>query len=137
MTAASDFELAYARRLGAQMRAVRGRLGLSLSQAEAKCCGQFQSRTVGAWERGRSAVSCKSLTAYAGAIGVPVRDMLPPEPDRQARIEHAVTRAAERAVTALVTAVPNMPRDAARNLLCAALAAPGTRSSSTRGDTDE
>jgi transcriptional regulator with XRE-family HTH domain len=70
---------AYAKALGARLRAIRMQQHLSLHGVERKSGGKWKAVVVGSYERGDRAVSVQRLSELAEFYGVPVGDVLPPE----------------------------------------------------------
>lgn len=70
---------AYAKALGARLRAIRLQQNLSLHGVERKSEGRWKAVVVGSYERGDRAVSVHRLAELAEFYGVPVSDLLPPE----------------------------------------------------------
>jgi transcriptional regulator with XRE-family HTH domain len=70
---------AYAKALGARLRAVRTQQHLSLHGVERKSDGRWKAVVVGSYERGDRAVSVQRLSELATFYGVAVSDLLPPD----------------------------------------------------------
>lgn len=70
----------YARALGARLRAIRMQQHLSLHGVERKSAGKWKAVVVGSYERGDRAVSVQRLAELAQFYGVPVNELLPPQP---------------------------------------------------------
>lgn len=69
----------YGKALGARLRKVRQRAGMSLQAVEQKSDGHWKGVVVGSYERGDRAVSVQKLAELAQFYGVAVRDLLPPD----------------------------------------------------------
>jgi transcriptional regulator with XRE-family HTH domain len=69
----------YLIRLGARLRDMRRRLGLSLKLVEAVTEGEFKASALGAYERAQRTISVARLQRLAHVYGVPVDRLLPPE----------------------------------------------------------
>lgn len=67
----------YARILGARLRAVRTRQGLSLNGVEVKSHGRWKGVVVGSYERGDRAITVEKLAGLAKFYGVPPAGLLP------------------------------------------------------------
>ncbi|KPM50228.1 XRE family transcriptional regulator [Frankia sp. R43] len=90
MTTTSE-NRAYAREVGARLRAIRTQQGRSLQQVETLSLGRWKTSAVGSYERGDRMVNIENLAALAAFYGVPVAELLPsarpdPLPPRTARI---------------------------------------------------
>jgi len=70
---------AYAKALGARLRAVRTAQHLSLHGVERKSGGRWKAVVVGSYERGDRAVSVQKLAELAEFYGVATSDLLPTE----------------------------------------------------------
>jgi hypothetical protein len=70
---------AYAKVLGARLRAIRMQQHLSLHGVERKSGGKWKAVVVGSYERGDRAVSVQRLAELAEFYGVAVSDLLPRE----------------------------------------------------------
>ena len=70
---------AYAKALGARLRAIRLQQNLSLHGVERKSEGRWKAVVVGSYERGDRAVSVQRLAELAEFYGVAVGDLLPRE----------------------------------------------------------
>jgi transcriptional regulator with XRE-family HTH domain len=70
---------AYAKVLGARLRAIRMQQHLSLHGVERKSGGKWKAVVVGSYERGDRAVSVQRLAELAEFFGVAVSDLLPRE----------------------------------------------------------
>lgn len=69
----------YAKALGARLRDVRQREGLSLQRVEEKSRGRWKAVVVGSYERGDRAVTVNKLAELARFYGVPMSELLPPD----------------------------------------------------------
>jgi transcriptional regulator with XRE-family HTH domain len=69
----------YAKALGARLRDVRQRAGLSLQRVEARSGGRWKAVVVGSYERGDRAVTVQKLAELAHFYGVPLSEVLPPD----------------------------------------------------------
>src|SRR4051794_21358834 len=81
----SDPELlgdpAYARELGARLRAIREQRSWSLRDVHEASHGRFTGSAVGTYERGERGISVQRLSELAHLYGVPVERLLPESPD--------------------------------------------------------
>jgi transcriptional regulator with XRE-family HTH domain len=68
---------AYARDLGARLRAIRTQQHLSLHGVERKSEGRWKAVVIGSYERGDRAISVQRLAELADFYGVPVGELLP------------------------------------------------------------
>src|ERR1700693_4157344 len=68
---------AYARAVGARLRAVRKQMRLSLQAVEAMSDQEFKASVLGAYERGERAISVPRLQRLAKFYNVPVDQLLP------------------------------------------------------------
>ncbi len=69
----------YVKVLGARLRDVRQREGLSLQRVEQRSGGRWKAVVVGSYERGDRAVTVQKLAELARFYGVPMSLLLPPE----------------------------------------------------------
>jgi transcriptional regulator with XRE-family HTH domain len=76
----ADEQAAYAKALGARLRAIRTQQGLSLHGVEEKSRGKWKAVVVGSYERGDRAVTVQRLAELAEFYGVPVAELLPDGP---------------------------------------------------------
>jgi transcriptional regulator with XRE-family HTH domain len=77
----------YAHALGARLREVRARQGLTLHDIEAQSGGRWKAVVVGSYERAARAMTVVRLAELADFYGIPVRELLPKTPtDRPAAI---------------------------------------------------
>lgn len=72
---------AYARAVGARLRAMRKQMRLSLQAVEAMSEQEFKASVLGAYERGERAISVPRLQRLAKLYDVPVDQLLPPDED--------------------------------------------------------
>ncbi|MCK9903589.1 hypothetical protein CC117_25720 [Parafrankia colletiae] len=82
---------AYAREVGARLRAIRIQQGLSLQKLEATSHGRWKTAAVGSYERGDRMISVENLGELAAFYDVPLHAFLPdgrpdPLPPRTARV---------------------------------------------------
>jgi transcriptional regulator with XRE-family HTH domain len=84
---ALDEQAAYAKSLGARLRAIRTQQGLSLHGVEEKSRGRWKAVVVGSYERGDRAVTVQRLAELADFYGVPVSELLPDGPAPNAATE--------------------------------------------------
>ena len=85
----ADEQSAYAKALGARLRAIRTQQGLSLHGVEEKSRGRWKAVVVGSYERGDRAVTVQRLAELADFYGVPVAELLPDGPLPSAAAEPA------------------------------------------------
>ena len=71
--------VAYARAVGARLRAMRKQMRLSLQAVEAMSEQEFKASVLGAYERGERAISVPRLQRLAKLYDVPVDQLLPPD----------------------------------------------------------
>jgi len=69
--------LAYSRRVGERLRAIRRQKRLSLHDVEAASSAEFKASVLGAYERGERSISVPRLHRLAGFYDVPVDQLLP------------------------------------------------------------
>src|ERR1700719_4297998 len=69
--------LAYAKRVGARLRAIRKQKDLSLQDVEQISRNEFKASVLGASERGERAISVPRLQKLAKFYNVPVDQLLP------------------------------------------------------------
>jgi len=69
-----------AKAVGARLRAVRTRMGLSLHGVEERSRGRWKAVAVGAYERGDRPVTVQKLAELAEFYSVPMSELLPGEP---------------------------------------------------------
>jgi transcriptional regulator with XRE-family HTH domain len=77
--------VAYARAVGARLRAMRKQMRLSLQAVEAMSDQEFKASVLGAYERGERAISVPRLQRLAKLYDVPVDQLLPPDDDSSTR----------------------------------------------------
>jgi len=77
--------VAYARAVGARLRAMRKQMHLSLQAVEATSGQEFKASVLGAYERGERAISVPRLQRLAKLYDVPVDQLLPPDGDTSTR----------------------------------------------------
>src|ERR1700733_2791923 len=73
--------IAYARAVGARIRAMRKQMRLSLQAVEAMSDQEFKASVLGAYERGERAISVPRLQRLAKLYDVPVDQLLPQDDD--------------------------------------------------------
>ncbi|MHB1719927.1 MAG: helix-turn-helix domain-containing protein [Acidimicrobiales bacterium] len=81
----ADMRVAYARAVGARLRAVRKQMHLSLQAVEAMSAQEFKASVLGAYERGERAISVPRLQRLARLYDVPVDQLLPEDNDDASR----------------------------------------------------
>lgn len=74
----------YNERVGERLRSIRGQRGFSLQDVQRLSKGEFKAAVLGAYERGERSLSVPRLHRLAGYYGVPVVQLLPPEPSPKA-----------------------------------------------------
>jgi transcriptional regulator with XRE-family HTH domain len=77
--------IAYARAVGARLRAMRKQMHLSLQAVEATSEQEFKASVLGAYERGERAISVPRLQRLAKLYDVPVDQLLPADGDGSTR----------------------------------------------------
>ena len=70
----------YNERVGERLRSIRRQRGFSLQDVQRVSEGEFKAAVLGAYERGERSLSVPRLQRLAGYYGVPVVQLLPPEP---------------------------------------------------------
>jgi len=70
----------YNERVGERLRSIRRQRGFSLQDVQRVSGGEFKAAVLGAYERGERSLSVPRLYGLAGYYGVPVVQLLPPEP---------------------------------------------------------
>jgi transcriptional regulator with XRE-family HTH domain len=70
----------YNERVGERLRSIRRQRGFSLQDVQSASGGEFKAAVLGAYERGERSLSVPRLHRLAGYYGVPVIQLLPPEP---------------------------------------------------------
>ncbi len=73
----SEADMAYGRRVGERLRAIRRQKRLSLQDVEAQSELEFKASVLGAYERGERAISVARLERLARYYSVPVDQLLP------------------------------------------------------------
>jgi len=81
----AEARAAYARAVGARLRAVRKQMRLSLQAVEAMSEQEFKASVLGAYERGERAISVPRLQRLAKLYDVPVDQLLPDTEDGTSR----------------------------------------------------
>ena len=79
-TASGSKEGDFARALGERIRAVRRARGLTLTEVQAISRDELKASVLGAYERGKRAISITRLQRLASLYGVPVAALLPGAP---------------------------------------------------------
>ncbi len=72
--------MSYNERVGQRLRSIRRQRGFSLQDVQRISDGEFKAAVLGAYERGERSLSVPRLHRLAGYYGVPVTQLLPPEP---------------------------------------------------------
>lgn len=72
--------MSYNERVGERLRSIRRQRGYSLQDVQRVSEGEFKAAVLGAYERGERSLSVPRLHRLAGYYGVPVVQLLPPEP---------------------------------------------------------
>jgi transcriptional regulator with XRE-family HTH domain len=116
-----DNAASYAVQTGQRMRAVRVQRGLSLPGVEKASRGRFRAVTLGSYERGDRGMRVEDLADYARWLGVDVRLLLPPEPDREAQMARLTAKVAGRAVRDVADLFSSVSPEKARELVTQAL----------------
>jgi transcriptional regulator with XRE-family HTH domain len=70
----------YNDRVGERLRSIRRQRGFSLQDVQRVSEGEFKAAVLGAYERGERSLSVPRLHRLAEYYGVPVVQLLPPEP---------------------------------------------------------
>lgn len=70
----------YNERVGERLRSIRRQRGFSLQDVQSASEGEFKAAVLGAYERGERSLSVPRLHRLAGYYGVPVIQLLPPDP---------------------------------------------------------
>ena len=73
----SEQEVAYGKRVGARLRAIRRQKRRSLQDVESESDQEFKASVLGAYERGERAISVPRLQRLARFYSVPVDQLLP------------------------------------------------------------
>ncbi len=77
--------------VGEQLRAVRKRRRMTLTQVEETSGGEFRTSVLGAYERGERGLAVHRLLRLAEFYGVPPAELLP-EGDQDSDESHAVSQ---------------------------------------------
>ena len=72
--------MSYNERVGERLRSIRRQRGFSLQDVQRVSEGEFKAAVLGAYERGERSLSVPRLHRLAAYYGVPVVQLLPPEP---------------------------------------------------------
>ena len=72
--------MSYNERVGERLWSIRRQRGFSLQDVQRVSEGEFKAAVLGAYERGERSLSVPRLHRLAGYYGVPVVQLLPPEP---------------------------------------------------------
>ncbi len=72
--------MTYNQEVGRRLRSIRKQRGLSLQDVQRLSEREFKAAVLGAYERGERSLSMPRLRRLADFFGVPVTQMLPPEP---------------------------------------------------------
>ena|SRR5665811_516126 len=72
--------VSYNDRVGERLRSIRRQRGFSLQDVQRVSEGEFKAAVLGAYERGERSLSVPRLHRLAEYYGVPVVQLLPPEP---------------------------------------------------------
>ena len=72
--------MSYNEQVGERLRSIRRQRGFSLQDVQRVSEGEFKAAVLGAYERGERSLSVPRLHRLAGYYGVPVTQLLPPEP---------------------------------------------------------
>ena len=72
--------MSYNEEVGERLRSIRRQRGFSLQDVQRISEGEFKAAVLGAYERGERSLSVPRLHRLAGYYGVPVVQLLPPEP---------------------------------------------------------
>lgn len=87
--------MSYNEKVGERLRSIRKQRGLSLQDVQKLSEREFKAAVLGAYERGERSLSMPRLQRLAKFYGVPVGQMLPPEPNgetvRQPRANGGLT----------------------------------------------
>lgn len=76
-SAESEADVAYGKRVGERLRAIRRQKRMSLQDVEAESTHEFKASVLGAYERGERAISVPRLHRLARFYNVPVSQLLP------------------------------------------------------------
>ncbi|MGB9358988.1 MAG: transcriptional regulator [Acidimicrobiia bacterium] len=72
--------MSYSEQVGERLRSIRRQRGFSLQDVQRISEGEFKAAVLGAYERGERSLSVPRLHRLAGYYGVPVVQLLPPDP---------------------------------------------------------
>ena len=72
--------MSYNDQVGERLRSIRRQRGFSLQDVQRISEGEFKAAVLGAYERGERSLSVPRLHRLAGYYGVPVVQLLPPDP---------------------------------------------------------
>lgn len=72
--------MSYNEQVGERLRSIRRQRGFSLQDVQRISEGEFKAAVLGAYERGERSLSVPRLHRLAGYYGVPVVQLLPPDP---------------------------------------------------------
>jgi transcriptional regulator with XRE-family HTH domain len=72
--------VSYNEQVGERLRSIRRQRGFSLQDVQRISDGEFKAAVLGAYERGERSLSVPRLHRLAGYYGVPVVQLLPPDP---------------------------------------------------------
>jgi len=72
--------VSYNEQVGERLRSIRRQRGFSLQDVQRISEGEFKAAVLGAYERGERSLSVPRLHRLAGYYGVPVVQLLPPDP---------------------------------------------------------
>lgn len=72
--------MSYNEQVGERLRSIRRQRGFSLQDVQRISDGEFKAAVLGAYERGERSLSVPRLHRLAGYYGVPVVQLLPPDP---------------------------------------------------------
>ena len=91
--------LAYSRKVGERLRAIRRQKRLSLHDVESSSDAEFKASVLGAYERGERSISVPRLQRLADFYDVPVDQLLPVDEDDAGEVidltDRAIARQAE------------------------------------------
>ncbi len=76
-SAGNQDDVAYGKRVGERLRAIRRQKRMSLQDVEAESAHEFKASVLGAYERGERAISVPRLHRLAKFYNVPVSQLLP------------------------------------------------------------
>ena len=72
--------MSYNEQVGERLRSIRRQRGFSLQDVQRISEGEFKAAVLGAYERGERSLSVPRLHRLAGYYGIPVVQLLPPDP---------------------------------------------------------